>query len=136
MNFTANRMLLYDAVKTVLKVVNKNKGIPEISGVLIEANADTGILTLTGTDIRTHIQRRLRQEHIVESGSIILNPILSEMLRLLAGETVTFQNDGQMIRICSGNCKYTVPYLRRRTFRNCKSRFRRIPFKSKESILL
>ena len=116
MNFTANRMLLYDAVKTVLKVVNKNKGIPEISGVLIEANADTGILTLTGTDIRTHIQRRLRQEHIVESGSIILNPILSEMLRLLAGETVTFQNDGQMIRICSGNCKYTVPYLQAKNF--------------------
>lgn len=116
MNFTANRMLLYDAVKTVLKVVNKNKEIPEISGVLIEANADTGILTLTGTDIRTHIQRRLRQEHIVESGSIILNPILSEMLWLLAGETVTFQNDGQMIRIYSGNCKYTVPYLQAKNF--------------------
>ena len=116
MKFTANRLLLYEAVKTVLKVVSQNKEIPEISGVLIEASADTGILTLTGTDIRTHIQRRLRQEHIEESGSIILTPILSEMLRLLAGETVTFRDDGPMVSVCSGSCKYTVPYLQVKSF--------------------
>lgn len=116
MKFTANRLLLYEAVKTVLKVVSKNKEIPEICGVLIEADAERGVITLTGTDIRTHIQRRLRQEYIEESGSIILNPILSEMLRLLDGETVAFQDDGQMICISSESCKYTVPYLQAKAF--------------------
>lgn len=57
MKFTANRLLLYEAAKTVLKTVRQNKEIPEISGILIEADAESGILTLTGTDIRTHICR-------------------------------------------------------------------------------
>ena len=88
MKFTANRLLLYEAAKTVQKTVRQNKEIPEISGILIEADAESGILTLTGTDIRTHIQRRLRQEHIEESGSMIVMPIFSDMLRLLDGEFV------------------------------------------------
>ena len=80
MKFTANRLLLYEAAKTVLKTVRQNKEIPEISGILIEADAESGILTLTGTDIRTHIQRRLRQEHIEESGSMIVMPIRDFMI--------------------------------------------------------
>ena len=55
MKFTANRLLLLEAVKTVLKVVRPNRDIPEIAGVLIEADASAGLLTVTGTDIRTHI---------------------------------------------------------------------------------
>lgn len=47
MKFTANRLLLYEAAKTVLKTVRQNKEIPEISGILIEADAESGILTLT-----------------------------------------------------------------------------------------
>lgn len=39
MKFTANRLLLLEAVKTVLKVVRPNRDIPEIAGVLIEADA-------------------------------------------------------------------------------------------------
>ena len=62
MQFTANRLLLLKAVKTALKVVRPNRDIPEIAGVLIEADASSGLLTVTGTDVRTHIQRRLRQE--------------------------------------------------------------------------
>lgn len=111
MRFTANRLLLLEAVKTVLKTVSKNKDIDEISGILIEADADSGVLSLTGTDIRTHIQRRLNQEHIEESGSMILKPVLAEMLRLLEDETVTFQSDRQLVEISSGNACYTIPYL-------------------------
>lgn len=116
MRFTANRELLYEAVKTVLKTVSPNKDIPEISGVLIEANAETGVLTLTGTDVRTHIQCRLRQEHIEEGGSIILTPIISDMLRLLDGDTVAFQDEGRLIDLRSGNCSYTMSYLNSKSF--------------------
>ena len=63
MKFTVNRLLMYQAVKTVLKVVRPRREIPEIGGLLVEADGSKGILTITGTDVRTHIQRRLRLEH-------------------------------------------------------------------------
>lgn len=116
MKFTANRLLLYEAAKTVSKIISSNKEISEISGVLVEANADNGIVTLTGTDIRTHIHRRLRQEHIEESGSIIMNPNLPEMLRLLDGDTVTIQSDERVVCISSGNAVYTMAYLKAKGF--------------------
>ncbi len=124
MNFTANRLLMYEAVKTVIKIISKNKEIPEISGILIEADADSGILTVTGTDIRTHIQRRLRGEHIEESGSIILTPVLAEMLWLLGGETVSIEsNKRQGAKIQSDRACYTVPFLEANAFPKL-----RIPF--------
>lgn len=124
MKFTVNRLLLYEAVKTVIKIIKKNKEIPEISGILIEADADSGIITLTGTDIRTHIQRRLHSEHIEESGSIILTPMLSEMLRLLGGETVSIEsNRRQATQIQSDRAYYTVPFLNAGAFPKLK-----IPF--------
>lgn len=116
MKFTANRLLMYEAAKTVLKTVKQNKEIPEISGILIEANAESGILTLTGTDIRTHIQRRLRQEHIEESGSMIVMPVLSDMLRLLAGEFVEFEANKGLVTLRSGTCCYTISYLEAKNF--------------------
>ena len=64
MKFTVNRLLMYQAVKTVLKVVRPRREIPEIGGLLVEADGSKGILTITGTDVRTHIQHRLRLEHI------------------------------------------------------------------------
>lgn len=123
MKFTANRLLMYEAAKTVMKIVSKNKEVPEISGILVEANADSGVITLTGTDIRTHIQRRLHSEHIEESGSVILTPMLSELLRFLGGEIVEFESDGSMISLRSGTAKYTIPFLNANAFPKL-----RIPF--------
>ena len=51
MKFTANRLLLLKAVKTALTVVRPNRDIPEIAGVLIEADESAGLLTVTGTDL-------------------------------------------------------------------------------------
>ena len=49
MKFTVNRLLMYQAVKTVLKVVRPRREIPEIGGLLVEADGSEGILTITGT---------------------------------------------------------------------------------------
>lgn len=111
MQFTANRLLLLKAVKTALKVVRPNRDIPEIAGVLIEADASSGLLTVTGTDVRTHIQRRLRQEQVEESGSIILTPLIASVLDKLAGESVSFQSDKGTVLIRSGNASFSLPFL-------------------------
>ena len=123
MKFTINRLLMYEAARTVMKIVSKNMQIPEISGILVEANEDSGVVTLTGTDIRTHIQRRLHSEHIEEGGSAILTPMLSEMLHLLSEETADFESDGRMMSLRSGTARYTVPYLEAKAFPKLK-----IPF--------
>ena len=111
MQFTANRLLLLKAVKTALKVVQPNRDIPEIAGVLIEADASSGLLTVTGTDVRTHIQRRLRQEQVEESGSIILTPLIASVLDKLAGESVSFQSDKGTVMIGSENAAFSLPFL-------------------------
>lgn len=116
MKFTANRPLLLKAVKTALKVVQPSKEIPEIAGILIEADASSGLLTVTGTDVRTHIQRRLRQERVEESGSIILRPLIASVLDKLAGDTVSFQSDGNEVLICSGSASFSLPFLEVKAF--------------------
>ena len=133
MQFTANRLLLLKAVKTALKVVRPNRDIPEIAGVLIEADASSGLLTVTGTDVRTHIQRRLRQEQVEESGSIILTPLIASVLDKLAGESVSFQSDKGTVLIDSGNASFSLPFLEAKAFPGCKSPSPRIPSGCRDS---
>ena len=116
MKFTVNRLLIYQAVKTVLKIVRPNKEIPELGGLLIEADESSGMLTITGTDIRTHIQRRLRLEHIEESGGMILKPILAEMLYLLTDEFVELESEKNLVTLRSGSCQYTISSLAAKSF--------------------
>ena len=115
MKFTVNRLLMYQAVKTVLKIVRPNKEIPELGGLLIEADESSGMLTITGTDIRTHI-RRLRLEHIEESGGMILKPILAEMLYLLTDEFVELESEKNLVTLRSGSCQYTISSLAAKSF--------------------
>ena len=82
----------------------------------MEADGSKGILTITGTDVRTHIQRRLRLEHIEESGSIILPPILAEMLYLLADEFVELESERNLVTLRSGACQYTISGLAAKSF--------------------
>ena len=116
MKFTVNRLLMYQAVKTVLKIIRPNKEIPELGGLLIEADESSGMLTITGTDIRTHIQRRLRLEHIEESGGMILKPILAEMLYLLTDEFVELESEKNLVTLRSGSCQYTISSLAAKSF--------------------
>lgn len=111
MKFTANRLTLYTAAKTASKVVSKSTIVPEISGILFEASTDTGELRLTGTDIRTHIQKRLIEEHIEQTGSAVVPIVVVEILNLLAGEQVSFELWGNMLQINSGNAHYMIQTL-------------------------
>lgn len=117
MRISANRINLLNAVKTALRALGHMKDLPELSSLLFEADANTGIITITGTDTHTQIQCRLRNEHVLEGGSMLIKPIVGEMLKLLPGETVElgigFSNE---LEIKSGSCKYGVPYLDSKKF--------------------
>ena len=112
MRLTAHRVQLFNAVKTALRTAGKNANIPEISGVYIRADADAGTITVIGTDVISQIQCRLTNEQVEESGIAVVQPLLSEMLRLLDGDTVRIETDTlspKMITVSSGNCRYTIP---------------------------
>lgn len=107
----ANRELLHRAAKIVATAAVVNRDIPEISGILIEANEDTGELQLTGTDIRTFIHKRLQGEevHIEEGGGIVLKAkLFVEMLARLEGEMVSLKQFGKEVWISCGSATYAV----------------------------
>lgn len=117
MKLTADRVQLFNAVKTALKATGSRKDMPALSGLLFEADAHTGMITVTGTDTHTQIQCRLRNEHVLESGSLVIKPVIAEMLKLLPDETVEMDAGlGNMLELSSGQCRYSVPFLDSKNF--------------------
>lgn len=117
MKLTADRVQLFNAVKTALKATGNRKDMPALSGLLFEADAHSGMITVTGTDTHTQIQCRLRNEHVLEGGSLVIKPVIAEMLRLLPDETVEMDAGlGNMLELSSGQCRYSVPFLDAKNF--------------------
>lgn len=111
MKFTVKRTKMLDAMKTVLAVVPDKSLIEEIRGVLFTVNAGTGTVNVAGTDLQTWIEKRVPCEHISEDGELVLKPIVSDMLRLMSGETVEFEQIAGALRITCGSTVYDVPYI-------------------------
>ena len=117
MKLTADRVQLFNAVKTALKATGNRKDMPALSGLLFEADAHSGLITVTGTDTHTQIQCRLRNEHVLEGGSLVIKPVIAEMLRLLPDETVEMDAGlDNMLELSSGQCRYSVPFLDAKNF--------------------
>lgn len=117
MKLTADRVQLFNAVKTALKATGNRKDMPALSGLLFEADAHAGMITVTGTDTHTQIQCRLRNEHVLEGGSLVIKPVIAEMLKLLPDETVEMDAGlGNMLELSSGQCRYSVPFLDSKNF--------------------
>lgn len=137
MRITANRITLLNAIKTAMRALGNLKDLPELSSLLFETDANTGIITITGTDTHTQIQCRLRNEHILEGGSMLIKPIVADMLKLLPGETVEigigFSNE---LEIKGGQCRYGVPFLDSKSFPVCRYRSPRTLSVSKVSTQL
>ncbi len=96
----------------------------ELNNLLLEADAGTGIITITGRDPHTQIQCRLCNEHVLEGGSMLIKPVVAEMLKLLPGETVEIGiNFCNELEIRGGSCKYGIPFLDSKNFPRVK-----IPF--------
>lgn len=111
MRITANRKNLLQAVRTALKAVGNEQVMEELSGLLIEAEESTGIISITGSSIHTQIQCRLRNEHVLEGGSVIMSPVVADMLKVLGGETVEIGSAYNRMEIKSGTAKYNIATL-------------------------
>ena len=99
------------AVRTALKAVGNEQVMEELSGLLIEAEESTGIISITGSSVHTQIQCRLRNEHVLEGGSVVMSPVVADMLKLLGGETVEIGSVFNRMEIKSGTAKYNIAAL-------------------------
>ena len=111
MRISANRKNLLQAVRTALKAVGNEEVMEELGGLLIEAEESTGIISITGSSIHTQIQCRLRNEHVLEGGSVVMSPVVADMLKLLGGETVEIGSVYKRMEIKSGTAKYNIATL-------------------------
>ena len=111
MRITANRKNLLQAVRTALKAVGNENVLEELSGLLVEAEESTGIISITGSSIHTQIQCRLRNEHVLEGGAVVMSPVAADMLKLLGGETVEIGCVCNRMELKSGTAKYNIATL-------------------------
>lgn len=116
MKFTANRALLLSAMKTAFQVATPHKDIVELSGVLLETDADTGAISLTGTDIRNQVTRRITCEHIEAGGSVMLKPLMLEMLKRMSGDTVEVTADDRTVQLQCGKTYCSIPTISSKRF--------------------
>ena len=83
MIFTVNRKEMYNAVRKALKTASPVNDIVITEGVLIEADSDKNTVSVICTDLRTRIMCRVKAQSVTESGSMILKPIVCNMLNVL-----------------------------------------------------
>lgn len=111
MKIIVNRQEALALAKSAESIAPVKTAIEELRCVLLEASPDN-LLTMAATNIETALERRMPAE-VQESGSILLNAkLLSNMLGLLGGETVTIcGEDGGQVEISSEDCQYVIPTM-------------------------
>lgn len=93
MKFRCDRDLFSEALQVVQRGISSRPGIPALTGVLMDANAD-GTLTLTTTDLEVSAQ--LAIEVTVQEPGTALVParLLGDLVKNLAEAPVEFESSG------------------------------------------
>ena len=87
MNITINRAELLSAVQKAAAVASEDAPLEPLKGVLLEADAAAGTLTLTATNIETSLEQKLVCT-VGEDDALVMNAkLLAGMLGLMSGET-------------------------------------------------
>ncbi len=87
MNITINRAELLSAVQKAAAIASEDAPLEPLKGVLLEADAAAGTLTLTATNIETSLEQKLVCT-VGEDDALVMNAkLLAGMLGLMSGET-------------------------------------------------
>lgn len=112
MKFTANRKVLLENLKSMIRVVPKDNPVKELTGFLVEANEDDGYLYLTANNLECAIQRKMKP--VVETGGnfVMDARLLTDILTYLNGTDVVFEElKPGTVEIKSESCVYTMRVL-------------------------
>ncbi len=93
MKFVCEKSVLISAISKASRAIAVGSSVAVMEGILIDAS---NVLRLTGYDLSIGIQVTVPAE-IIERGKIVVNAkILSDIIRLLPDEPVTFSTDENM----------------------------------------
>ena len=109
MKFEINRLAMLQAAQNMARVAPAKSPVEFLTGVLVEADEDTGDVLTTATNTESSIQQKNTAS--VETSGAMLVParILVGMLSLLKGEYVSFESAGEnALVVKGGRCIYKI----------------------------
>src|SRR5687768_11338402 len=107
MTLTIQRADLARTLAAVSKVVESRSTIPILANVLL--SADSGQLTVTGTDLDIQVSQSTPAEGTLET--TVDAKRLSDIARRLSGDVVNLNVDGDKLIVKSGRSRFTLPTL-------------------------
>lgn len=110
MKFTVERKVMFELLKSMIRIVPQQGPIPELQGFLIEADENDGCLYLTATNLECAIQRKYKTPVETGGGIVLKADLLLNIVELLSGENIEFEKirNGQVTIKC-GSTVYTLP---------------------------
>lgn len=118
MNISINRAELLDAAKRAAAIAPANSPLDVLKGVLLEADALNGTLTLTATNLEIALEQKLACP-VQEDDALVINArLLAGMLEKLPGDAVVLWREAAIpqLSLQSGPTVYTAAIWERGSF--------------------
>ena len=118
MQFIADRKQMLAVCKNLARLLPDKSPIEDLTGILIDADENSGAIKLTAVTMELMLQYRLPAS-VGTGGRMVLNGrLLAEMMPLLSGEKVSFETrDGSNVaHINCDNTIYQLLYLKGKHF--------------------
>ena len=113
MKFHINRKEALSAARKAALAVPEKSPIAEFTGILLEADENTGQVSFFGSDLRTAIRCEMQADIETGGGAIVNAQLLTGMLNLTSGDRVSVESleNGLLCLKCQ-NTQYTVATLK------------------------
>lgn len=118
MKITINRAELLGAAQRAAAIASENAPLEALKGTLLEADAATGTLTLTATNLEVSLRQKLSCAAGETDALVVNTKLLAGMLEQISGDTVELRRKPSVAAITleGGDTRYTVTALERGNF--------------------
>ena len=118
MNFKISKRVFYSALNTVSRAISSNSPLPALSGIKIEVNQDS--IVLTGSDSDISIQTTLKGSDeeinliVKETGSIVIEAkYILEIVRKIDADEIELEIvDGSLTKISGMSAEFRINGMR------------------------
>ena len=112
MKVIANRAELLTLCKRAARLANDASPVEELRGILLEANADAGQISVSATNMEVSLRSQMKAE-VREDGSLVLNAKMSVgMLSQLPGELIALHSrENNTLLLAGGRARYQIGIL-------------------------
>ena len=118
MNITINRTEMLDTARRMASIAPADSPLEVLRGVLLEADADSGKLALTATNVELSLMERLSCT-VAESGTFVIDAqLLTDMMEKLPEDTaeIIHPEGSAVVTLKSGYASYSIPIWPRSSF--------------------